>query len=117
MQYSLKKAAFLDKSLRSEANKKMRGWLTAISDMQAKYIDGQDFRRNNCYDQEKIVAPPKLPKFDQNDEKVSDEKQEKLRLYWKKVRKFQNSFGCADNLIMLEADDTDLFNKFPGTAL
>ena len=57
-----------------------------------------DYRKFSCYDQEKVVAPPKMPAK----EEVSDEKQEKLRIYWKKVRKFQNSFGCADNLRQIE---------------
>ena len=118
-QYKLKKAAFLDKGQRADANKKMRQMLTAVGDLSAKYVDGAEFRKYCCYDQEKVVAPPKFSNGDS--EKMTDEKQEKLRIYWKKVRKFQHSLAAAENMVLLDSRDSDtqpsIFGKFSGTTL
>jgi hypothetical protein len=75
----------------------MRGHLASIIELQTKYVDLQDFKKNSCLNIDIAIPVPKFSK--ENYENLSEAKIEQLKIFKKKRMRFQNSFMNADNLI------------------
>lgn len=97
VQYEVKKGNLLDKKDRGLVTQKMKGLLTNITELQQKYIELPEYKKNSCLTVNQAV--PKLKIDDKKDEALSDAKQEQIRLNNRKRRRFKNSFFYADNLV------------------
>ena len=76
----------------------MKNLLTSITELQQKYIELPEYKKNSCITVNQAV--PKLKIAEKNDDEgLSDAKQEQIRLNNRKRRRFKNSFFYADNLV------------------
>ena len=79
------------------ASAKMKNLLASVVDLQTKYIDLGEFKKNSCVPIDVAVPPVKISKAE-NAEELSESKQDQLRICKKKRRRFTHSFYCHDNV-------------------
>ena len=76
----------------------MKGILSAVVELQQKYVELAEFKKNSCVTVNQAVPKPKIAS-NEHDEGPSEAKQEQIKLYHRKKRRFKNSFFYADNLV------------------
>lgn len=94
----LKKQNFLDKKERAHVTQKMKGLLASIAELQQKYVELPEFKKSSCVTVAQAVPKLKIT-ANEHDEGLSEAKQEQIKLYHRKRRRFRNSFFYADNLV------------------
>jgi hypothetical protein len=94
----VKKQNFLDKKERTNATQKMKGLLSSIVELQQKYVDLSEFKKNSCLTVSQAVPKLKIS-TNEHEEGLSEAKQEQIKLYHRKRRRFKHSFFYADNLV------------------
>ena len=75
----------------------MKNLLAGVVDLQAKYVDVTEFKRYSCVPIDVAVPPLKMSKVE-NTEDLSESKQDQIRIYKKKRRRFMHSFYFHDNV-------------------
>lgn len=76
----------------------MRGLLSSIVELQQKYVELSEFKKCSCLTVNQAVPKLKVTSTEQ-EEGLSEAKQEQIKLYHRKKRRFKNSFFYADNLV------------------
>ena len=77
----------------------MKGFLSAIVELQQKYVELGDFKKNSCLTVNQAVPKLKFNVAVENEEDLSEAKQEQLKLHERRKRRFKHSFFYADNLV------------------
>ena len=62
----------MDKKERHNATAKMKGWLGSIVELQQKYVELADFRKNSCMTVNQAVPKLKFPKAAENEEGLTE---------------------------------------------
>ena len=71
----VKKQSFLDKKERANATQKMKGLLAAVAELQQKYVELSEFKKNSCLTVNQAVPKLKITS-NEHEEGLSEAKQE-----------------------------------------
>jgi len=78
----------------------MKLLLSAVIDLQHKYVELHEYRKFSCQDVNAAVPELKIAKFaEDSDNELSETKLEQIKINKRKRRKYMNSFFYSANLI------------------
>ena len=73
--------------------------MQAVYDLSNKYIELPEYKKNSCININTLVPLIKVSKTEE-EEGLSDQKLDQIKINKRKRRRFTNSFVNADNLVL-----------------
>jgi len=81
----------------------MKGTLSAVVELQAKYVSLGEYKKHSCINIDKLVPEIKFKKTQNeasDDEDLSEKREEQIKINKRKRRRYKNSFINASNLVL-----------------